>query len=64
METARTSETSVGIDLTTWQYIPEDFELHNYMVRILHINAYLGLFLAFEHILTIFMLKVHILGIC
>jgi hypothetical protein len=24
----RTSETSIDIDLTTWQYIPEDFELH------------------------------------
>jgi hypothetical protein len=28
MEAARTSQTSVGIDLTTWQYIPEDSELH------------------------------------
>jgi hypothetical protein len=28
MEAARTSETSVDIDLTTWQYIPEDSELH------------------------------------
>jgi hypothetical protein len=27
MKGARTSETSVDIDLTTWQYIPEDFEL-------------------------------------
>jgi hypothetical protein len=28
MEAARTSETSVGIQLRTWQYIPEDSELH------------------------------------
>jgi hypothetical protein len=28
MEAARTSETSVNIYLTTWQYIPEDSELH------------------------------------
>jgi hypothetical protein len=28
MEAARTSETSVDIDLTTRQYIPEDSELH------------------------------------
>jgi hypothetical protein len=28
MEAARTAETSVDIDLTTRQYIPEDFELH------------------------------------
>jgi hypothetical protein len=27
MEAARTSETSVNIDLRTWQYIPEDSEL-------------------------------------
>jgi hypothetical protein len=27
LEAARTSETSVDIDLTTWQYIPEDSEL-------------------------------------
>jgi hypothetical protein len=29
METVRTSETSVNIYLTTWQYIPEDSKLHN-----------------------------------
>jgi hypothetical protein len=29
MEAARTSETSVDIDLTTWQYIPEDSQLHS-----------------------------------
>jgi hypothetical protein len=28
MEAARTSETSVHIQLRTWQYIPEDSELH------------------------------------
>jgi hypothetical protein len=28
MEAARTSETSVDIDLTTRQYIPDDSELH------------------------------------
>jgi hypothetical protein len=28
MEAARTFETSVDIDLTTQQYIPEDSELH------------------------------------
>jgi hypothetical protein len=28
MEAARTSETSVDIQLTTRQYIPEDYELH------------------------------------
>jgi hypothetical protein len=28
MEAARTSETSVDIQLWTWQYIPEDSELH------------------------------------
>jgi hypothetical protein len=28
VEEARTSETSVDIVLTTWQYIPEDSELH------------------------------------
>jgi hypothetical protein len=27
MEAARTSETSVGIQLRTWHYIPEDYEL-------------------------------------
>jgi hypothetical protein len=27
MEAARTSETSVDIQLRTWQYIPEDTEL-------------------------------------
>jgi hypothetical protein len=27
LEAARTSETSVDIDLTTWQYIPEDSEV-------------------------------------
>jgi hypothetical protein len=29
METARTSETSVDIQLRTQQYFPEDSELHN-----------------------------------
>jgi hypothetical protein len=29
METARTTETSVDIQLRTRQYIPEDFELQN-----------------------------------
>jgi hypothetical protein len=29
MEAARTSETLVDIQLRTWQYIPEDSELHN-----------------------------------
>jgi hypothetical protein len=28
MEAACTSETSVNIQLRTWQYIPEDSELH------------------------------------
>jgi hypothetical protein len=28
MEAARPSETSVGIQLRIWQYIPEDSELH------------------------------------
>jgi hypothetical protein len=28
MEAARTSETSVDIQLRLWQYIPEDSELH------------------------------------
>jgi hypothetical protein len=28
MEAARTSETTVDIQLRTWQYIPEDSELH------------------------------------
>jgi hypothetical protein len=28
MEAAHTSETSVDIQLRTWQYIPEDSELH------------------------------------
>jgi hypothetical protein len=28
METARTAETSVDFQLRTWQYIPEDSELH------------------------------------
>jgi hypothetical protein len=28
MEAARTSETSVDIQFRTWQYIPEDSELH------------------------------------
>jgi hypothetical protein len=28
MEAARTSETSVDIQSRTWQYIPEDSELH------------------------------------
>jgi hypothetical protein len=28
MEAARTSETSVDIQLRTWQYIPEDSELY------------------------------------
>jgi hypothetical protein len=28
MEAARTSETSIGIQLRTWQYIPKDSELH------------------------------------
>jgi hypothetical protein len=28
MEAARTSETSVDIQLRRWQYIPEDSELH------------------------------------
>jgi hypothetical protein len=28
MEAIRTSETSVNIYLTTWQYIPEDSKLH------------------------------------
>jgi hypothetical protein len=30
MEAARTSETSVDIQLRTWQYIPEDYELHTH----------------------------------
>jgi hypothetical protein len=29
MEAARTSETTVDIQLRTWQYIPEDSDLHN-----------------------------------
>jgi hypothetical protein len=28
MEAARTSKTSIDIQLRTWQYIPEDSELH------------------------------------
>jgi hypothetical protein len=31
MEAARTSEMSVDIQLRTWQYIPEDSELHGNM---------------------------------
>jgi hypothetical protein len=50
MEAARTSETSVNICLTTWQYIPEDSEFHtrcrenlkshkyNIRLRLLHIT--------------------------
>jgi hypothetical protein len=30
MEAARTSETSVNIQLRTWQYIPEDSELYTH----------------------------------
>jgi hypothetical protein len=30
MEAAHTYEMSVDIDLTTWQYIPEDSELHTH----------------------------------
>jgi hypothetical protein len=30
MEAACTSETSVNIQLRTWQYIPEDSELHTH----------------------------------
>jgi hypothetical protein len=30
MEAARTSETSVDIQLRTWQYIPEDSELQEF----------------------------------
>jgi hypothetical protein len=33
MEAARTSETSVDIDLRTWQYIPEDSELQDKLGR-------------------------------
>jgi hypothetical protein len=29
MEAARTSETSIDIQSRTWQYIPEDSELHD-----------------------------------
>jgi hypothetical protein len=32
MEAAHTSETSVNIQLRTWQYIPEDSELHRLRV--------------------------------
>jgi hypothetical protein len=32
MEAARTSETSVDIQLRTWRYIPEDSELHSFPV--------------------------------
>jgi hypothetical protein len=41
IEAARTSETSVDIYLTTWQYIPEDYELQFSVVSIpnfLHIE--------------------------
>jgi hypothetical protein len=34
MEAARTSETSVDIGMTTWQYIPEDSELETKPVKI------------------------------
>jgi hypothetical protein len=30
MEAAHTSETSVAIQLRTWQYIPQDSELHTH----------------------------------
>jgi hypothetical protein len=42
MEAARISETSVGIQLTTRQYIPEDSELHTHRRENLksHIVAY------------------------
>jgi hypothetical protein len=30
MEAAHTSETSVDIQIRTWQYIPEDTELHTH----------------------------------
>jgi hypothetical protein len=33
MEAARTCETSVDIKLRTWQYIPEDSELHEKTVH-------------------------------
>jgi hypothetical protein len=35
MEAARTSETSVDIKLRTRQYIPEDSELHMYLLLLL-----------------------------
>jgi hypothetical protein len=41
MEAARTSQTSVDIDLTTWQYIPEDSELHSLVMFIRVLNVVL-----------------------
>jgi hypothetical protein len=39
LEAARTSETSVNIQLRTWQYIPEDSELHIKPDRIASLHA-------------------------
>jgi len=39
MEAARTSETSVDIQLRTRQYIPEDSELHNAELLIVEVAA-------------------------
>jgi hypothetical protein len=48
-EAARTSETSVDIDLTTWQYIPEDSELHTRRRENLNLTSS-GVFLEFYRI--------------
>jgi hypothetical protein len=39
MEAARTSETSVNIQLRTWQYIPEDSELNIYSAHDITVTA-------------------------
>jgi hypothetical protein len=45
MEAARTSQTSVDIQLKTWQYIPEDSELH--AVKHSHTELHWVIFLAY-----------------
>jgi hypothetical protein len=38
MEAIRTSETSVNIQLRTWQYIPEDSELQVHDLTIINVS--------------------------
>jgi hypothetical protein len=42
MEAARTSRTSINIQLRTWQYIPEDSELHTRRRENLKSHIYVG----------------------